>query len=133
MPTRSEFKIGQSVQINDGVKEESSGIDMTGWHGRIRELDPDNKIMLIAFDSITLRAVPLEYVDQCEEEGLDWTEYYIGYDDVTPAPPRDSEADVKAVANEIAAQAGWAFLGEEGQELTFRTRYAISMLQLSSP
>jgi hypothetical protein len=117
MSTKTEFQIGQSVRVNVGVKDEDSGLEMTGWHGRIRELDPDNKIMLIAFDSVTLRALPLEYVDQCEEEDLDWTIYYIGYDDVTPAPARDSEADVETAANEIAAQAGWSFLGEGGREI----------------
>ena len=117
MSTKTAFKIGQSVRINDGVKEEMSGLDIGGWHGRIRELDPASKIMLIAFDSVTLRGLPLEYVDQCEEEGLDWAEYYIGYDEVAPAPARDTEAEAEAAADEIAAQAGWAYLGEEGREI----------------
>jgi hypothetical protein len=117
MKTSITFQIGQSVQVKEGVKEQDSGLDMTGWHGRIRELDPHNKLMLIAFDSATLRGLPLEFVEQCEEEGLDWTTYYIGYGEVEPAPARDSEADAEAAADEIAAQVGWAYLGEDGRAI----------------
>jgi len=117
MKTSAAFQIGQSVQVNEGVKEHDGGLDMTGWHGRIRELDPHNKLMLIAFDSATLRGLPLEYVEQCEEEGLDWTTYYIGYDEVRPASARDNEAEAEAAADEIAAQVGWAYLGEDGRAI----------------
>jgi hypothetical protein len=117
MKTSVTFQIGQSVRVNEGVKEEDGGLDMAGWHGRIRELDPHNKLMLIAFDSVTLRGLPLEYVEQCEEEGMDWTTYYIGYNEVAPASARDTEAEAQAAADEIAAQAGWAYLGEDGRAI----------------
>lgn len=117
MAKQSKFKIGQVVRINDGVKDVDFGVDIGGWHGRIQELKPQDNIMLIAFDSITLRQMPIEFVDSCEEEGMDWAQYYIGYDEVTPAAVRDTVVDVKTAVGELAAKTGWSFLGEEGQEI----------------
>lgn len=81
-------------------------MDIGGWQGRIIELDPDGQLMLIAFDSITLHRMDEDYTDRCEEEGLSWAEYYIGYDDVTLVETRDTAADVEKAAAELAAQAG---------------------------
>ena len=111
------FKLGQTVRINDGIKDDELDVDISGWQGSIVELDPDEKMMLIAFDSITLREMGLDYIERCEEEGMDWAQYYIGYDDVTLAPARDTAADVENAAAELAAQAGWAYLGEEGRAI----------------
>lgn len=114
---KPKIKKGASVRINDGVKDHDLGMDMSGWQGRIIELKPDDQIMLIAFDSHTLRNLPREYVEQCEEEGMDWAQYYIGYDEVTPAEPRDKPADVKEAVAELNATVGWSYLGEEGREI----------------
>ena len=115
--TTSKFQIGETVRVKDGVKEVDMGFEMGGWYGRISELDPDKKIMLIAFDSLTLRQMSMDYIEKCEEEGMSWESYYLEYDDVLPAPARDSKAEVKAAVAELSAQAGWAFLGEEGREI----------------
>ncbi|MFO7681050.1 MAG: calcium-binding protein [Chloroflexota bacterium] len=117
MSRRDIFKVGQTVRINDGIKDDEFDVDIGGWQGSIIELDPNEKMMLIAFDSITLRDMGLDYIEQCEEEGMDWAQYYIGYDDVTLAAARDTAADVENAAAELAAQAGWAYLGEEGRAI----------------
>ncbi len=117
MSRKSKFKIGQLVRINDGIKDADFDADIGGWHGRIVELKPKDQIMLITFDSVTLSQMPIEFVDSCEEEGLDWAQYYIGYDEVALAAVRDTEADVETAANKLAAKTGWSFLGEEGQEI----------------
>lgn len=117
MSRENTFKLGQTVRINDGIKDDDFDMDIGGWQGRIIELDPDEQIMRIAFDSITLRSMGQDYVDQCEEEGLGWAEYYIGCDDVTPAEARDTAEDVANAATELAAQSGWSYLGEEGRAI----------------
>lgn len=117
MSQQGTFQIGQTVRIKDGTKDEDFDIDIGGWQGRIIELDPNEQMMLIAFDSITLRNMGMAYVDRCEEDGLDWAEYYIGYDDVTLAEARDTAEDVESAAAAVAAQAGWAYLGKEGQAI----------------
>jgi hypothetical protein len=44
---RDKFKIGQVVRINDGVKDEDFDEEIGGWHGRIREIDAGNQLILI--------------------------------------------------------------------------------------
>lgn len=117
MSQQETFKLGQTVRIKDGIKDADFDVDIGGWQGRIIELDPNKQIMLIAFDSITLRNMEQDYVARCEEDGMDWAQYYIGYDDVTLAEARDTAEDVANAAAEVAAQAGWAYLGKEGQAI----------------
>lgn len=123
MKTKGGFQIGQTVRINDGVMDEDSDLIIGGWHGRVRELDPEYNLMLIELDSVTLRALPSEYVIQAEQGGMDWTTYNIGYDEVQPAAARDTPADVIAAADEVAARVGhWLYLGEEGREINIILR-----------
>ncbi len=117
MFTKNPFKIGKSVRFKDGQKDEDSGIDIGGWQGRITEVDKKQKLILVAFDSITLKSLPRDYLEDCEEEGLDWAEYYIGFDDVEPAKPRDTKKDVESVAADLSDSVGWAYLGEEGRDI----------------
>ena len=117
MAPQETFKLGQSVRIKDGIKDEELDVDVGGWQGRIVELNPKEKMMLIDLDSVTLRSLDMEYIDESEEEGLDWAQYYIGYDDVTLVAARDTAVDVETAVAEIAAQAGWAYLGEDGRAI----------------
>ena len=117
MAPQETFKLGQSVRIKDGIKDEDLDVDIGGWQGRIVELNPKVKMMLIALDSVTLRSIEMAYIDESEEEGLDWAQYYIGYNDVTLAAARDTAADVETAVAEIAAQAGWAYLGDDGRAI----------------
>ncbi len=117
MPGQVTFQLGKTVRINEGIQDEDLDVSIGEWQGRIVELDPNEKLMLIAFDSITLRNMEQDYVARCEEGGMDWAEYYIGYDDVTLAEARDTAEDVANAAAEVAAQAGWAYLGKEGQAI----------------
>lgn len=116
MSQRETFIPGQTVRIKDGIKDFDDGsVDIGGWQGRILELDPDEQMMLIAFDSATLRQMMQSgYIEQCEADGLDWKTYYLGYDDVTLAETRDTPEVVAAVTAELDARTGWAYLGEEG-------------------
>ncbi len=114
---KNEFEVGQTIRVKDGIKDRDFNMEMTDWHGRILELDPDNKMMLIGFDSITLRNTPIEYIETCEEEGLSWYRYNIGYDDVSLATARDTEADVSAVIDELKDEVAWSFLGPGGNEI----------------
>lgn len=104
-----------SVVVKAGVKEVETGIEMGGWQGRITEVDEDNDIITIDWDSITLRALPPDYIAASEEEGLRWDQYFLSHSDVEPAPVRDTEADVKAAFNELHHQYLWADLGPEGK------------------
>lgn len=117
MLKKSPFKIGNSVRFKNGQKDENSGMDIGGWQGRITEIDKKHKLILVALDSVTLKSLPREYLEECEEEGLGWSEYYIGFDDVEPAKPRDTKKDVEKVAADLTDLVGWAYLGEEGRDI----------------
>ena len=116
-PKKQSFRLGDSVRFKDGQKDEESGIDIGGWQGRITEIDKKSKILLVELDSITLRSMPREYIERCEEMGYGWSEYYIGFDDVEATKPRDKKRDVEATIAELENSVAWVHLGEEGREI----------------
>jgi hypothetical protein len=118
MSVKDTFKTGKSVRFKDGQIDEDSGIDISGWQGRISKVDDKHKMLLVALDSITLKSMSRDYLEECEEEGLDWSEYYIGFDDVEPAEPRDTLTAVKKTITKLSNLVGWAVLGEEGREIS---------------
>lgn len=111
------FQLGDSVRFKDGQQDEESGTEIGGWQGRITEINEKHKVLLIEFDSVTLRSMPREYLEECEEAGLGWSEYYIGFDDVEAVEPRDKKWDVKAAIAELSNSVAWVYLGEEGRAI----------------
>lgn len=111
------FKLSKSVRFKDGQKDEDSGLDIGGWQGRVIEIDTKRKMLLVALDSITLKSLPREYLEECEEEGLGWPEYYIGFNDVEPAKPRDTKEETEDTIIDLEDSLGWVYLGEEGREI----------------
>jgi hypothetical protein len=111
------FKLGDSVRFKDGQKDEDSDVDMSGWQGRVIEIDTRQKLVLVALDSLTLKSLPREYLEESEEEGLNWAEYYIGFDDVELIQPRDTQKVVEETVTALSNSVGWAFLGEEGRDI----------------
>jgi hypothetical protein len=85
---RMPFKLGDSVRFQDGQQDEESGTDIGGWQDRITEIDAQHQMLSNATNSITLKSLPREYLEECEEEGLGWSEYYIESHSVEPAQPR---------------------------------------------
>jgi hypothetical protein len=118
MPSKkTPFKLGDSVRFQDGQQDEESGTDIGGWQGRITEVDAQHQMLLVELDSITLKSLPREYLEECEEEGLGWSEYYIESHSVGPAQPRDTKQDVEQTIAELSDSLGWVYLGEEGREI----------------
>ena len=115
------YKIDESVIVKDGtMAPDNPELNLSGWQGRIIEINQDDNgdtIVGIAWDSITLRSIPDDYLEECEREGFGWSEYYLGIDDVIPAQPRDSEAEVEDVIEEIEGRIGWLHLGDEGKRI----------------
>jgi hypothetical protein len=113
----SPFKLGDSVRFKERQKDEESGIDIGGWQGRITKIDAEQGMLLVALDSITLKGLPREYLEESEEEGLDWSEYCIELNSVESVQPRDTKRDVEKIVDELSDSLDWAFLGEEGREI----------------
>ena len=117
-----DYKIDQSVVIKSGSKDpDDPTLDLGGWQGRIieiRDSESDDVILRIALDSITLRGLSFEYLQESEQEGLLWKEYFIGAKEVNPAKPRDSKKDVQKAVEEIENRVRWFFLGEQGERIS---------------
>lgn len=111
------FKVGDSVCITAGQRDEDTGIDISGWQGRIVEFYPEDKTCLLALDSITLKNMPRAYLENAEEEGLGWSEYVIELEYVQAAEPRDTPKEVEEIIDELEYFLGMAWLGEEGRAM----------------
>lgn len=62
--------VRDSVVVKSGILDPDFEIDISGWQGRIEEVDDDT--VFIRWDSITLRGMRLDMIIRCENENLDW-------------------------------------------------------------
>ena len=80
---------GDSVVVKSGVLDPDFGIDISGWQGRIEEVD-DGETVFIRWDSITLREMRLDIIIRCENENLDWKVMTLDVDEIAVTTARDS-------------------------------------------
>ena len=114
------FEVGDSVKVKEGVSDPDSDVDIGGWQGRIREIGEDESgrpLILVAWDSRTLKEMPRSYLEQSEMEGLDWQQFLLLVEDVEDAQSRDTQRDVDEAVDEIASSVYWYSLGEEGKRI----------------
>ncbi len=112
----AKFSVGDSVRFHLGVKDYDFDVDIGGWQGRVIQLTEYATVM-VAFDSITLRNMPGEYIETCEEDGLSWSEYGADPNELEVVPPRDTPADVETAIAELGARYAYSHLGEEGRDM----------------
>jgi len=112
-------KPGDSVVVKSGVQDVDFDFDIGGWQGRVEEVEPRERegILLIHWDSVTLREMPDEMIEGCEKQGLSWALYPIPASDVEPARPRDTQADVARVVEELEKKHAWIGIGPEGRAI----------------
>jgi hypothetical protein len=113
------FEVGDSVVVKQGVRDVDFDVDIGGWRGRIEEIEPgeDGRVLLVHWDSVTLREMSDAIVEACEEQGLSWTTYYVETSDVQPSSPRDTEEDVSRVVKELERKHAWIWIGPEGRTI----------------
>jgi hypothetical protein len=79
--------------VKPGRADPDYGYDLSGWQGRVIEnhrVDEQKKpLVTIAWDSLTLKQMPDEMIQRCEEDGLDWSSMGLHASEVAPASPRD--------------------------------------------
>ena len=61
-----------------------------------------------------MQQLPMDYIKQSENEGLDWSEMYLGIDEIEPAKPRDSQKDADQIREDIESTSGW--LGDDEED-----------------
>ncbi len=113
------LEVGDSVRVKDGYEDpDNPDWNIAGWQGRLIEIIEVNPPMiLVEWDSITLKNMPASIIEECEEEGLEWAEYQFFPTDVERATARDTQADVKEIKYKLQAQFSWVSLGEEGRRI----------------
>ena len=94
------FDVGKSVVVKSGILDPDFGIDISGWQGRIEEVDAGDTV-LIRWDSITLQQMTMDLIIRCENENLDWEVMTLGKDEIEISTERDSEADVDLTASQL--------------------------------
>lgn len=112
------LRVGDSVRVKAGIKDEDIGVDLEGWQGRINEIGEKNDIISIALDSITLQNLSDDYISDAVEKGLGWTLYYLGPEDVVLTEARDTQEQTDAIVDELHAKFAWHYLGVEGREIS---------------
>jgi hypothetical protein len=114
------MKKGDSVKVKQGILDpDLNQFDMSGWQGRIINITREkaSEIVEIAWDSITLKQLPEEYIKDSLEEGYDFATMFLGKEDVELAQPRDTQTDVeKQLAKTNEQYQHYAF-GEEEKRI----------------
>jgi len=112
------LRIGDSMRVKPDILDEKFGTDLSGWQGRVVEIDEKNQLILLAWDSVTLNAMPESFISAVEQNGSGWDQYYLRSDDAEAVSARDTETDVEAVVEQITRKFYWHYLGEEGIEIS---------------
>ena len=93
------LQVGESVVVKSGILDPDFSVEISGWQGRIEEVDDDT--VFIRWDSITLRQMSMDLIIRCENEDLDWEVMALDRDDIEISTERDSEADVNRMASQL--------------------------------
>ncbi len=112
------FSIGDSVKVKEGIMcPDDDSVCISGWQGRIFDVEEGDDIIGIRWDSITLKQLPLEYIRQSEEDGLDWAEMYLSLNEVEPASSRDLETTADDIREQMESKFFWLGRGKEGERI----------------
>ena len=111
MSDLNRFKVGDTIVVKPDVMcPDSPDFSLAGWQGRVAEVYGEEGTLLIHWDSLTLRAMPEDYVREGVEEGLEWDAMVLEADDVVAAVARDTPDDVQQAYDEIASAYAWDHL-----------------------
>lgn len=116
------LQIGDSVIVNDGVKEsDEHDFVVGGWQGRIKQIvddtDIDNPLLEIEWDSITLQQMPEVFVRDSYYERVPWQTMRLRQSLLAKTEPRDEEEDVSRVRNEDKIKFFMELAGESGPRI----------------
>jgi len=100
-----DFKIGDYVKVKKGILDPDEGkYNLEDWQGKIINThidEEDGPVVLIKWDSITLRNMPENFIIECIQEALEFSEMYLGADEVTQAECRSNDNEVDNAVTEL--------------------------------
>ena len=96
LPERTAFKVGDCVVVKEGTLDPDYGNDIGGWQGRVFEIDEveDEPLLSIYWDSITMQNMSRSVIENCERDGLLFSEMNLYASEVQLTSPRDTEEEV---------------------------------------
>lgn len=113
------MKIGDSVIVKQGIKEpDLEEFEIGGWQGRVVDIDTNsdkaNILITVEWDSLTLKQIPSNYIEQSEREGFDWENMILYETDLEKTKPRDKKENVKQIQHKLSDEHYWDSYGDEG-------------------
>ncbi|NET09702.1 MAG: hypothetical protein F6K16_34365 [Symploca sp. SIO2B6] len=95
------LKVGDPVIVKPDVFDPDFRIPIGGWQGRVGVINSLDNILRIDWDSLTLKNMPPEVIERCQNEGLYWHQMYLYPSEVEPTIARDSAQDAIAIVKAI--------------------------------
>ena len=89
---------------------------MGGWQGRVAEIEEEDGLIGIDWDSLTLKQLSDKTIVSCEVEGLDWARMYLAPEDVEQTTARDTEDDVVKAVEHIESKHDFTWSEKESDD-----------------
>jgi hypothetical protein len=129
--SKLKLRLGDSVVVKPNVKELDLNIDIGGWQGRVAEIEEEDNLIGIDWDSLTLKQIPDKTIVYCEVEGLDWARVYLAPEDVEQTKARDSKDDVEEAIEQIESKHDFNCLDEDPDDWDEEDRRIQEVLNLA--
>lgn len=104
---KNNFKVGDWVKVKKGILDPvDPEYCIENWQGKIvREFitEANELMVLVKWDSLTLKKMPNDIIKKCIKEGLDFSEYYLGISEVICAEPRGNEEETDKMIREVVS------------------------------
>ena len=113
MSEKISLALGESVIVKPNTQDPDLDIEIGGWQGRISEIDLDNALICIDWDSLTLKNMPSSVIAYCQAKDLDWDHMYLASTEVELITARDTSEDVAEMKTQLERQ---HYLGAEKAE-----------------
>jgi hypothetical protein len=97
------FRIGDSVKMKNGVKDaEYEKWDLSGWQGWVVVAPKRGKsdTYQILWDTETFKNMPMDFIEQSNEDQDEWDIYYTVESELEAATPRDTKMAAERMAKE---------------------------------
>ncbi len=114
------MKTGDSVKVKQGILDpDFNKFDMSGWQGRITDIAPNNQpdLIEIAWDSITLKQLAQEFIENSIEDECAYSIMILGKEDVELIKPRDKKSDVEKQLEKLEANYGRRTFDEQERRI----------------
>lgn len=99
------FKIGDYVKVKKGILDPDEGkYNLEDWQGKIINTHMDEEygpVVLIKWDSITLKNIPESFIIECIQDAFEFSEMWLGGDEVTYAECRSKDNEVDKAVREL--------------------------------